>query len=181
MNIILEKYNKEIVPAMQKQFGYKNAMLVPKITKVIVHVGVGKSHSEPKLVEEATDTLTKITGQKPLTTLAKKSISAFKLREGMPIGLKVTLRGNRMYDFINRLVNVTLPRVKDFHGIPASFDGNGNLTIGLKEQLIFPEIKAEETALLHGLEITVVTTAKTNEEAFQLCRSFGLPLKPLKK
>jgi len=180
-NSILEKYNKQVIPALQKEFGYKNAMLVPHITKVIVTAGIGRAHSESKLLDTAVDTLTRITGQKPLITKAKKSIAAFKIREGMDVGLKVTLRGSRMYDFISRLVNVSLPRTKDFHGIPASFDGNGNLNIGLREQLIFPEIKAEEVPLTHGLQMTITTTAKTDKEAYAMLKDLGFPLKSLKK
>lgn len=177
---LFTKYKKEIVPALQQQFKYENIMQIPKVKKVIIHVGTGtKSNYD---IDAVTDNLGKITGQAPVKTLAKKSISNFKIREGMTIGAKVTLRGPRMYEFLDRLVNITFPRVQDFRGLPSKgFDKNGNYSIGLKDQMPFPEIKAESIEQLHGVQITINTTAKTKEEGYQLLKGLGMPIQELKK
>jgi large subunit ribosomal protein L5 len=161
-----------------QKFNYKNVMQVPKIEKVVINMGVGEAISNPKTMDSAVSDLTKITGQKPIVTRAKKSIAAFKLREGMAIGTKVTLRGERMYEFIDRLVNVALPRVRDFHGVSAkAFDGRGNYTLGIKEQLIFPEIEYDKIDKLRGMDVVFVTTAKTDEEARELLKLMGMPFR----
>ncbi len=173
-----EKYKKEILPALKKDFGLKNDYLAPKIEKVVLNVGFGKHTKEKEYAENVVKTLTKITGQKPVLTKAKKSISAFKIREGMVIGAMVTLRGDRMYDFIERLVNVTFPRVRDFRGISESIiDKDGNMTIGFKEHLAFPEIKQEDIDNIHGLEIVVVTSTQNRAAALDLFRLLGFPFK----
>lgn len=173
-----EKYVSEIAPALQQKFSYKNVMQIPKLEKIVINVGVGEAISNSKAIDAAVGDLTIITGQKPIVTRAKKSIAAFKLRAGMPIGTKVTLRGDRMYEFLDRLLNVALPRVRDFRGISGkSFDGRGNYTLGLREQLIFPEIEYDKIDKLRGMDIVVVTTAKTDEEARELLRSFGMPFR----
>lgn len=173
-----ERYNDKAIPALKQEFGYTNAMAVPKITKVVLNIGAGKSLSDGKYLETMTDTLQRITGQKPITTKAKKSIASFKIREGMVVGLKLTLRGKRMWDFLNKLVGVTLPRVRDFRGIsPTGFDGKGNYSLGIKEHIAFPEIRSDEVERLHGVEITIATTAKTNPEALCLLKSLGFPFK----
>ncbi|WP_027063385.1 50S ribosomal protein L5 [Mesoplasma seiffertii] len=170
------KYTAEIVPALFKEQEYKSVMQVPKLTKIVINMGVGEATTDPKKLDMAVAELELIAGQKPLVTKAKKSLAVFKLREGMPIGTKVTLRGKRMYDFLDRLVNVSLPRVRDFKGVSkTSFDGFGNYTLGIKEQIIFPEIDYDKVQKLRGMDITVVTTAKTNEEAFALLEKFGMP------
>jgi len=169
-------YDTEIVDAMMSRFGYKNKMAVPKIEKVVVNIGIGEAKENAKVVEHATNDLAIITGQKPIVTKAKKSISAFKLRAGMPVGCKVTLRGSKMYSFVDRLINVALPRVRDFRGVsPDSFDGRGNYTLGIKEQLIFPEISYDQIDKLRGMEVVIVTTAQTDEEARELLTQFGMP------
>ncbi len=176
MNRLLEKYNNEIVPAMTEKFGYKNIMQVPKLSKVIVNMGVGEAKDNSKLLESACKDMEIITGQKPIITKAKKSIANFKIREGMNIGCKVTLRGDKMYDFTDRLVNLALPRVRDFRGVnPNSFDGRGNYALGLKEQLIFPEIEYDKVDKVRGMDVVFVTTAHTDEEARELLRLFGMP------
>lgn len=173
-----EKYLKEIRPAMQKKFGYKNVMEIPKLEKIVVNMGVGEATQNPKALDGAVEDLMAITGQRPIVIKARKSISAFKLRKGMKIGCKVTLRGNRMYEFLDRLVNVALPRVRDFKGVsPHSFDGRGNYSLGIKEQLIFPEIDYDKIDQVRGMDITIVTTAKTDEEARELLRLFGMPFR----
>lgn len=173
-----EKYKKEILPALKKDFGLKNDYLAPKIEKIVLNVGFGKHTKEKEYAENVVKTLTKITGQKPVLTKAKKSISAFKIREGMIIGAMVTLRGDRMYDFIERLVNVTFPRVRDFRGISESIiDKDGNMTIGFKEHLAFPEIKQEDIDNIHGLEIVVVTSTQNRAAALDLFRLLGFPFK----
>jgi large subunit ribosomal protein L5 len=169
-------YNQEIVKALKERFEYKNNMELPKLTKIIVNMGVGEAVSDSKVINNAVSDLTQITGQKPIVTTAKKSIAAFKLREGMKIGCKVTLRKDRMYEFLERLVIVALPRVKDFRGLNAkSFDGKGNFTFGVKEQIVFPEINYDKIDKLRGMDITIVTTAKTDEEAKLLLSGFKLP------
>jgi len=173
-----EKYRQEVVPAMMDKFGYKNVMQVPKLEKVTVNVGLGEAVQNPKAVDAAVEDLKVITGQKPVVTRAKKSIAAFKLRAGMQIGAKVTLRGERMYDFVDKVVNAVLPRVRDFRGVsPKSFDGRGNYTLGIKEQIIFPEIDYDKVDKVRGMNITIVTTAKTDEEARELLRLLGMPFK----
>lgn len=176
MSRLKEKYRKEVVPAMMDKFGYKNVMQVPKLEKVTVNVGLGEAIQNPKAVDAAVEDLKVITGQKPVVTRAKKSIAAFKLRAGMQIGAKVTLRGERMYDFVDKIVNAVLPRVRDFRGVsPKSFDGRGNYTFGMKEQIIFPEIDYDKVDKVRGMDITFVTTAKTDEEARELLRLLGMP------
>jgi large subunit ribosomal protein L5 len=176
MNRSLEKYNNEIVPEMIKKFGYKNIMQVPKLSKVFVNMGVGEAKDNSKVLESAMSDMEIITGQKPIITKAKKSIANFKIREGMNIGCKVTLRGSKMYDFTDRLVNLALPRVRDFRGVnPNSFDGRGNYALGLKEQLIFPEIEYDKVDKVRGMDVVFVTTAHTDEEARELLRLFGMP------
>ncbi len=171
-----DKYLSEVLPAMMQKFGYDNVMQVPKVEKVIINVGLGEAIQNSKAVDAAVGDLMTITGQKPITTKAKKSIAAFKLRAGMTIGAKVTMRGERMYEFVDRLFNIALPRVRDFRGISdKSFDGRGNYTMGLKEQLIFPEIEYDKIDKVRGMDITFVTTAKTDEEARELLRLMGMP------
>ncbi|MBQ6354779.1 MAG: 50S ribosomal protein L5 [Lachnospiraceae bacterium] len=169
-------YKNEIVDAMKNKFGYENIMQVPKLEKIVVNIGVGEAKENAKVLDAACADLEKITGQKPIITKAKKSIANFKLREGMPIGCKVTLRGERMYDFADRLINLSLPRVRDFRGInPNSFDGRGNYAVGIKEQLIFPEIEYDKIDKVRGMDIIFVTTANTDEEARELLTLFGMP------
>jgi len=171
-----EKYLKEVVPAMTEKFGYKNIMQLPKVEKVIINMGVGEAVGNPKALDSAVNDLTIIAGQKPILTRAKKSLAAWKLRAGMPIGAKVTLRGVRMYQFLDKFMNVALPRVRDFRGVSAkAFDGRGNYSVGLKEQLIFPEIEYDKIDKLRGMNIVVVTTAKTDEEARELLKLMGMP------
>jgi large subunit ribosomal protein L5 len=175
---LLEKYRAEVVPALQKEFGYENLMAVPKITKVVINMGLGESIQNPKSLDHAVGDLTKIAGQKPVITKAKKSIATFKLREGMNIGTMVTLRGARMYEFLDRFMNLALPRIRDFRGVSAkSFDGRGNYSLGIKEQLIFPEIEYDKVDKIRGMDITIVTTAKTDEEARALLRKMGMPFR----
>lgn len=176
MSRLKDKYEKEVVPALQKKFNYKNIMEVPKIEKVVINMGISDARENPKAIEAASNDLALITGQRPVITKAKKSIAAFKLRKGMPIGAKVTLRANRMYDFLDKLFNINLPRVRDFKGVsPDAFDGRGNYTLGIKEQLIFPEIDYDKIDRVRGMDITIVTTAKTDEEARELLKNLGMP------
>jgi large subunit ribosomal protein L5 len=171
-----ETYLNEIVPAMEKKFGYTNTMQVPRLSKIVVNMGVGEAKDNAKLLESAMKDMEIITGQKPVMTTAKKSIANFKIREGMKIGCKVTLRGDRMYEFLDRLVNLALPRVRDFRGVnPNAFDGRGNYALGIKEQLIFPEIEYDKIDKTRGMDIIVVTTAKTDEEARELLTLFNMP------
>jgi large subunit ribosomal protein L5 len=173
-----ETYRQQVVPALMKEFGYKNPMQVPKVDRVVVNVGMGEAIQNVKLLEGATAELGVIFGQHPVVTKAKKAIAGFKLRQGMPIGSKVTLRSDRMYEFLDRLVSLALPRIRDFRGVsPKAFDGRGNYTLGLKEQLIFPEIKYDTVASIHGMDITIVTTAKTNDEGKALLRLLGMPFR----
>lgn len=175
-NSLVEKYSNKIAPAMNKKFNYDSVMEIPKIDKIVLNMGVGDAVSNAKNLDEAVEELTLISGQKPLITKAKKSIANFRLREGMSIGAKVTLRGDRMYDFLYKLINVSLPRVRDFRGISSrSFDGRGNYTLGIKEQLIFPEIDYDKVNRVRGLDVVIVTTAKTDEEARELLTEFGMP------
>ena len=176
MTRLKEIYESEIVDGMIKKFGYKNRMAVPKIEKIVVNMGLGEAKENAKVLEHATNDMATITGQKPVITKAKKSVSAFKLRAGMPIGCKVTLRGDKMYNFADRLINVAMPRVRDFRGVSAdSFDGRGNYTLGLREQLIFPEISFDQIDKVRGMEVVFVTTAKTDEEAKELLALFNMP------
>lgn len=173
-----EHYKNEIAPALQKAIGVDNVMQIPRITKVVVNIGVGEALDNAKALDAAVGDLTKIVGQKPIITKARKSIANFKLREGRAIGAKVTLRGERMWSFLDRLMNVALPRVRDFRGVSAdAFDGRGNYTLGLREQLVFPEIEYDKIDKLRGLEISIVTTARTDDEARQLLRMFGMPFR----
>jgi large subunit ribosomal protein L5 len=173
-----EAYRQKVVPALMKEFGYKNIMQVPKLERIVLNVGMGEAIQNVKLLESAAGELGAITGQKPLITKAKKAIASFKLRQGMPIGTKVTLRSRRMWEFFDRLVTLSLPRIRDFRGVsPKSFDGRGNYTLGLKEQLIFPEIKYDEVASIHGMDITIVTTARTNDEGRALLKHLGMPFR----
>ena len=175
-NRLEERYSKEIAPALVSKFNYKSTMQAPKIEKIVLNMGVGDATQNAKLLDEAVEELTLISGQHPLITKAKKSIAGFRLREGMPIGAKVTLRGERMYDFLDKLINVSLPRVRDFHGIsPKSFDGRGNYTLGVREQLIFPEIDYDKVNRVRGLDVVIVTTANTDEEALELLTQVGMP------
>ena len=178
MNRLKAKYNEEIIPSLKEQFAYKNVMETPKLEKIVVNIGVGDGASNSKLLEAACRDLEAITGQKPIITKSKKSIAGFKIRAGQGIGCKVTLRGDNMYNFLDKLISITLPRVRDFRGIsPKSFDGRGNYTLGLTEQLIFTEINYDDVVKLRGMDIVFVTTAKTNEEALALLKGFGMPFK----
>ncbi len=170
-------YKEEIVEKLMKQFSYTTVMQVPKLTKITINEGIGEATSDKKIVEEAAEELSKIAGQKAVMTYSKKDVSNFRLRKGMPIGVKVTLRDVKMYEFLERLVRISLPRIRDFKGIEEKMDGRGNYTLGLKEQLIFPEVDIEKNPRVHGLEITFVTTAKSDEEAHALLAAFGLPFK----
>jgi large subunit ribosomal protein L5 len=173
-----EKYQKEVVPALKKEFGYKNIMAVPKIEKVVVNMGLGEATSNAKLVDVGADELARITGQKPVTRRSKKSIAAFKVRKGMPVGAMVTLRGERMWEFLDRLMTIALPRVRDFKGVsPKGFDGRGNYTLGLRDQLLFPEIDYMKVDKARGMNVSVVTTAKTDEEARKLLQFIGMPFR----
>lgn len=178
MNRLQEQYKNEFAPALQKELGLENVMQIPKITKVVVNIGVGEALDNPKALDAAVNDLTIITGQKPVVIAAKKAISNFKLREGRQIGVKVTLRGDKMWAFLDRLINVALPRVRDFRGISAdSFDGRGNYTLGLTEQLIFPEIQYDKIDKVRGMEISIVTTAETDDHARELLSKFGMPFR----
>jgi len=171
-----EKYNNEVVQAMMEKFGYKNIMEVPKLEKIVINMGVGEAKDNSKVLEAATGDLQLITGQKPVLTRAKKSVANFKIRENMPIGCKVTLRKAKMYEFADKLMNIALPRVRDFRGVPSkSFDGRGNYALGIKEQLIFPEVEYDKIDKVRGMDIIFVTTAKTDEEARELLRFLGMP------
>ncbi|MCI5493180.1 MAG: 50S ribosomal protein L5 [Lachnospiraceae bacterium] len=176
MSRLKDQYQNEIVDAMVKKFGYKNMMEVPKLSKIVINMGVGEAKENAKVLETAMKDMETIAGQKPVTTKAKNSIANFKLREGMPIGCKVTLRGDKMYEFLDRLVNLALPRVRDFRGVnPNAFDGRGNYALGIKEQLIFPEIEYDKVDKVRGMDIIFVTTAKTDEEARELLTQFNMP------
>lgn len=173
-----EKYQTEVVPAMMEHFGYQNVMQVPRFDKVVLNIGVGEAVADPKALEAAVRDLETISGQKPIITHAKKSVAAFKLREGMPIGCKVTLRGERMYEFLDRLISITLPRIRDFRGVSAkSFDGRGNYSIGLREQLVFPEIEYDKIDKVRGLMLVIATTSDTDEEALELLKLMGMPFR----
>jgi len=176
-----KKYREEIIPILTKEFNYKSVMQVPRLSKIIVNQGIGQATADKKLIDTAQEDLSSITGQKAIQTLSKKDISNFKLRRKMPIGIKVTLRREKMYEFLERLVNVALPRIRDFKGIPAVLDGRGNYTLGISEQIIFPEIDIDKINKILGMEITFVTSAKNDEEALSLLKEFGLPFKNIKK
>ncbi|WP_162051637.1 50S ribosomal protein L5 [Pontibacter pamirensis] len=177
-----EKYQNEVVPALREKFQYKNIMQVPKLTKISINKGIGAAVSDKKLVDIGVDELTTITGQRAVATIAKKSVSNFKLREGMPIGARVTLRGEKMYEFLDRLLTIALPRVRDFRGVnDKGFDGRGNYTLGVKEQIIFPEISIDKVKAITGMDITFVTTASTDEESYELLKAFGMPFINVKK
>jgi len=178
LNKAREIYEKEIVPAMMEKFSYKNKLAVPKIEKIVVNVGLGEAKENAKAIDAATGDIAIVTGQKPIVTKAKKSVANFKLRAGMPIGVKVTLRGEKMYSFISRVINVALPRVRDFQGVSGeAFDGRGNYTLGIREQIIFPEISYENIDKIRGMNVIIVTTAKSDEEAYELLKLFGMPFK----
>jgi large subunit ribosomal protein L5 len=178
MSRLRERYEKEVVPGLKKEFGYDNVMAIPKITKVVVNMGLGEATQNAKIVDTGADELGRITGQKPVVTRAKKSIAQFKVRKGMPIGTMVTLRGARMWEFLDRLIAVALPRVRDFRGVsPKGFDGRGNYTLGLKDQLLFPEIDYMKVDKARGMNISVVTTAKTDEESRKLLQLLGMPFR----
>ena len=172
-----EKYKNEIIPALMKEFGYKSVMQCPKLTKIIINQGIGDAVADKKIVDNSAAEITAITGQKPVPALSRKDISNFRLRKGMPIGVMVTLRRDRMYEFLERLIVVSLPRIRDFNGISSKLDGKGNYTLGIKEQIIFPEIDIDKVNKIMGMNITFVTTAKTDEEGFKLLQNFGLPFK----
>jgi large subunit ribosomal protein L5 len=178
MNRLREKYQKDVVPALKKEFGYTNVMAIPKVTKVVINMGLGEATSNAKIIDTAADELGKITGQKAAVRRATKSIAQFKVRQGQPVGVMVTLRGERMYEFLDRLVSIALPRVRDFKGISGKgFDGRGNYTLGLRDQIIFPEIDYMKVDKARGMNVSVVTTAKTDEEARKLLQLIGLPFR----
>jgi large subunit ribosomal protein L5 len=178
MSRLKDRYLKDVVPALKKEFGYANIMAVPKIEKVVVNMGLGEATQNVKLIDVAHDELSRITGQRPVTTRARKSIAAFKVRQGMPVGVSVTLRGDRMYEFLDRLMNIALPRVRDFKGVsPKGFDGRGNFTLGLRDQLMFPEIDYMKVDKARGMNVSVVTTARTDQEGRRLLQLLGMPFR----
>ena len=179
MNRLKTRYQKEVAPALKKEFGYKNVMAIPKVEKIVINMGLGEATSNAKIIDTGADELARITGQKPVTRRAKKSIAAFKVRKGMPVGTMVTLRGERMWEFLDRLVSIALPRVRDFKGVsPRGFDGRGNYTLGLRDQLLFPEIDYMKVDKARGMNVSVVTSAKTDEEARKLLQFIGMPFRP---
>jgi large subunit ribosomal protein L5 len=179
MSRLKDKYQKDVIPALRKEFGYKNVMAVPKIEKVVVNMGLGEATSNVKIVDTGADELARITGQKAVTRRSKKSIAAFKVRKGQPVGTSVTLRGERMWEFLDRLMSIALPRVRDFKGVsPRGFDGRGNYTLGLRDQLLFPEIDYMKVDKARGMNVSVVTTAKTDQEARKLLQFVGMPFRP---
>lgn len=176
MSVLAEQYKNEIKPRLMERFNYENIMEVPKIEKVVVNVGLGEAKENPKVLDSAVEQIAIITGQRPVVTRAKKSVANFKIREGMPIGVKTTLRGDKMNEFLFKLINVALPRIRDFRGIsPESFDGRGNFSLGISEQIVFPEIKIDDVETVYGLEVTIVTSAETDEEANELLSLMGMP------
>ncbi len=178
MSVLAEQYREEILPQLVEKFNYNNIMEAPKLEKIVVNVGIGDAKEDPKLLDKVVENVAKITGQQPTVTRAKKAIANFKIREGMPVGVKVTLRGEYMYEFLYKLVNIVYPRVRDFRGVsPDSFDGRGNYSLGLDEHIVFPEIKIDDVEKVHGVEATIVTSAETDEEAFELLRLMGMPFK----
>jgi len=176
-----KKYKEEIVPALMKEFNFKNVMQVPRLKKIVINQGLGDAVADKKLIDVAVNEIAAITGQKPIVTYSKKDISNFKLRRGMPIGVKVTLRRDRMYEFLERLICISLPRIRDFRGVNYKFDGRGNYTLGVSEQIIFPEIDLDKVVKIKGLEITFVTSTEKDEEAYALLKHFGIPFKNIKK
>jgi large subunit ribosomal protein L5 len=179
MSRLRERYEKEVAPALKKEFGYRNVMAIPKIEKIVVNMGLGEATQNAKIVDAGADEVARVTGQKPVVTRAKKSIAQFKVRKGMPIGAMVTLRGERMWEFLDRLISVALPRVRDFRGVsPRGFDGRGNYTLGLKDQLLFPEIDYMKVDKARGMNISVVTTAKSDQESRKLLQLLGMPFRP---
>ena len=176
-----QQYKDKVVSALTEEFGYKNVMQVPKLQKIVISKGVGAAVADKKLIDHAVEELAKISGQKAISTLSKKDVASFKLRKGMPIGAKVTLRGEQMYEFLDRLVAVALPRIRDFRGIESKMDGRGNYTLGVPEQIVFPEIVLDKVSKINGMNITFVTSAKTDEEGFALLKELGLPFKNVKK
>ena len=178
MSRLREKCEKEVVPSLKSRFGYKNVMQVPRLEKVVISMGVGEATQDPKLIDGAVNDMTQIAGQKPIVTKAKKSIANFKVRAGVSIGCKVTLRGERMYEFLDKLFHVALPRIRDFRGVsPKSFDGRGNYNLGLREQLIFPEINYDQIDKIRGMNVVIVTTAQSDEEGYELLKSLGMPFR----
>ena len=178
MSRLREKYEKEVIPGLKSRFGYKNVMQIPRLEKVVINMGVGEATGDAKAMDAAVNDLTQIAGQKPVITRAKKSIAAFKVRAGMPVGCKVTLRGTRMYEFVDKLFNIALPRIRDFRGVsPKSFDGRGNYTLGIREQIIFPEISYDKVDKIRGMDIIFVTTSRTDEEAYELLKLLGIPFR----
>lgn len=178
MTVLANQYHEEIRPALKEAFGYDNIMEVPELEKITVNVGLGDAKEDPKLLDTVVDEIARITGQQPTVTRAKKAIANFKIREGMPVGLKVTLRDKLMYEFLYKLINVTMPRIRDFRGVSAnSFDGRGNYSLGIDNHTVFPEIKVDDVDVVHGLQITIVTSAETDEEAFELLSRMGMPFK----
>ena len=178
MSRLRDRYSKEVAPALTKEFGYKNPMAIPKLEKIVVNMGLGEATGNAKIVDTGVDEIARVTGQKPVVTRAKKSIAQFKVRKGMPIGTMVTLRGDRMWEFLDRLISIALPRVRDFRGVsPKGFDGRGNFTLGLKDQLLFPEIDYMKVDKARGMNISVVTTAKTDEESRKLLQLLGMPFR----
>lgn len=176
MSRLQEKYRNEVVPALMKRFGYSSVMQVPRLVKVVLNMGVGEAAHDPKELENAMRDLSMVTGQKPAVARARKSVAAFKIREGMPIGCYVTLRGRRMYDFLDKFIHLALPQIRDFRGVsPHSFDGRGNYSIGLREQLVFPEMRSVDVDKIRGLDVTIVTTARNDEEAYELLKELGMP------
>lgn len=178
MAVLAVEYKEEILPKLMERFKYSSVMAVPKVEKLVLNVGIGDAKSDQKLLDSVVEELAAITGQKPTITRAKKSVANFKLREGMPIGVKVTLRGELMWEFLYKLINVTLPRIRDFRGVsPKSFDGRGNYNLGIQEHIVFPEINIDKVERVHGLEVTIVTSAETDEEAFELLKLMGMPFR----
>jgi len=178
MSVLAQEYKEEILPQLMEKFDYNNVMEAPKLEKIIVNVGLGDAKEDTKLLDTVVDEIARITGQSPTVTRAKKSIANFKIREGMPVGIKVTLRGEQMFEFLYKLVNVTIPRIRDFRGVsPKSFDGRGNYSLGISEHTVFPEINIDDVDNVHGLEVTIVTSAETDEEAFELLSIMGMPFK----
>jgi len=178
MSVLANEYKEEILPQLMEKFNYNNVMEAPKLEKIVVNVGLGDAKEDTKLLDTVVDEIARITGQSPTVTRAKKSIANFKIREGMPVGVKVTLRGEQMFEFLYKLINVTMPRIRDFRGVsPKSFDGRGNYSLGISEHTVFPEINIDDVDNVHGMEITIVTSAETDEEAFELLSLMGMPYK----
>ncbi len=178
MSVLAEQFKQDILPRLKERFNYENVMQVPRVQKVVINVGLGDAKDDPKLLDTVVEEIAQITGQRPIVTRAKKSVANFKVREGMPIGVKATLRGELMYEFLYKLINITLPRIRDFRGVsPKAFDGRGNYSVGIREHVVFPEIKVDDVDKVHGLEATIVTTAETDEEAYELLKMMGMPFR----